>query len=672
MIRKSILSVCILFVLLSIGSAEVTRIVITEREPYQQGKSFEGIGSYEWIRGRVEFTVDPNDLANATIVDLEHAPTNDAGRVEFSADLEILAPVDLARSNRAILYDVNNRGNRVCLGQFNGGGGEDFLLRRGFIIVWSGWIAELLPAAGRLLLDAPIASLNGQPIKGVVRAEFVSNRKADRYTISHFANHGSYPPTNAGLANAVLTSRLNEADRRLVVPTSQWKLHQSYVEVNGRRSLLPKIEIEIVGGIQPAVIYELVYEAEGPIVQGLGLAGIRDLISYFKYDRSEQNPLRVGDKPAAPFAYGFGVSQSGRCLRQFLYDGFNADERGRRVLDGVIPHVAGGGMGFFNHRFASPTRHNTQHDNHLYPADVFPFTYGLSRDPFTNRQEGILTRSLADGTCPKVMHIQTSSEYWHRAGSLVHTDPSGKLDAEIPNCVRIYTIGGAQHGPGSGQVQAGGSGQLPRNPTDYRPLMRGLLTAIVAWVQEDVTPPASVYPKMADGTLVGWERKNSGWRPLPNIAYPSVIHAPEFVDRGPEFLTKRRASIQPPVRLGVYGVRVPAYKNDNNERGCLLLPTVAVPVATFTSWNLRSISIGGENELLSLAGGYIPFPRNPQSRRESADPRLSLVERYSGFDQYFTLYSEHVSRLVQDRYILEEDRPRLYQLARKHRDLFSK
>jgi hypothetical protein len=254
----------------------------------------------------------------------------------------------------------------------------------------------------------------------------------------------------------------------------------------------------------------------------------------------------------------------------------------------------------------------------------------------------------------------------------VHTDPSGKLDAEIPNCVRIYTIGGAQHGPGSGQVQVGGSGQLPRNPTDYRPLMRGLLTAIVAWVQEDVTPPASVYPKMADGTLVGWERKNSGWRPLPNIVYPSVIHAPEFVDRGPEFLTKRRASIQPPVRLGVYGVRVPAYKNDNNEQGCLLLPTVAVPVATFTSWNLRSISIGGENELLSLAGGYIPFPRNSQSRRESADPRLSLVERYSGFDQYFTRYSEHVSRLVQDRYILEEDRPRLYQLARKHRDLFSK
>jgi hypothetical protein len=671
MIRNPILTVYIVLVFISTGSAEVTRVVITEREPYQLGKVFEGVGPYEWIRGRVHFSVDPTDSANATIVDLQHAPRNDVGRVEFSADLEILAPIDLAKSNRAMLYDVNNRGNRVCLGQFNGGGGEDFLLRKGFIVVWSGWIAELLPARGRLLLDAPIASANGQPITGVVRAEFVSNRKADRYTISHFGNHGSYPPTEAGLANAVLTSRLNEADPRVVIPKSQWKLHQDYVEANGRRSLLPKIEIEIVGGIRPAYIYELVYEAYGPIVQGLGLAGIRDLISHLKYDRSPQNPLRVGDKSAAPVAYGFGVSQSGRCLRQFLYDGFNADEHGRIVFDGMIPHVAGGGMGFFNHRFASPTRHNTQHDNHLYPADVFPFTYGTSRDPFTNREEGILTRALAAGTCPKVMHIQTSSEYWHRAGSLVHTDPSGKQDAEIPACVRIYTIGGAQHGPGTGQVQEGGNGQLPRNPTDYRPLMRGLLTALVAWVQQDIEPPASVYPKLADETLVDWRQENSGWRPLKNIAYPTVIHAPEFVDRGPDFLSKRRATIQPPTRLGIYGVRVPAYKEDNNERGCLLMPTVAVPVATFTSWNLRSFSIGGENELLSLAGGYIPFNKTRESRQQSADPRISLPERYAGFDDYFARYSAHVSRLVKDRFILEEDRPRLYQLARKHRGLFA-
>jgi len=671
MIRRSILSVCILVAAISTASAAVTSITITEREPYEQGKVIEGVGPYEWIRGRVEFAVDPAVDANATVIDLKLAATNSVGLVEFSADLEILAPADLAKSNGAILYDVNNRGNHVCLGQFNGGGGDDFLLRQGFIVIWSGWIAELLPGGGRLQLDAPIATDDGKPITGIVRAEFVSDRPADRYQISHFGNHGSYPPTERGLAEAVFTRRLNETDTRVVILQAEWKWHREYVEADGRRSLLPKSEIEIAGGIQPGFIYELVYEAQGPIVHGLGLAGIRDLISHFKHAESKQNPLRVDGDPAARFAYGFGVSQSGRCLRQLLYDGFNADEQGRIVFDGLMPHVAGGGMGFFNHRFASPTRHNTQHDNHLYPVDVFPFTYGRSRDPFTDREDGILARAQATGTCPKIMHTQTSSEYWHRAGSLVHTNPEGTLDAELPECVRIYAIGGSQHGPGSGLVQQGGTGQLPRNPTDYRPLMRGLLMALVAWVQDDTAPPASVYPKLADGTLANWAQQDSGWRALPGIRYPTVIHAPEFVNRGSEFLTQRRTNIEPPLRIGSYGVRVPAYGDDNNERGCLLLPTIAEPVATLTSWNLRSREIGAESELLSLAGGYIPLPATREAREHTGDPRLSLSERYANFDDYLAKYQSHVSRLIDDRYVLEEDRLRLEQLARAHRGLFA-
>lgn len=671
MIHKVVLFVGMLIAAIPAASGAVTNIVITEREPYAQGKVIEGVGPCQWMRGRVKFAVHPKDMANWTIVDLEYAPTNSAGQVEFSADLEILAPVDLTKSNGAILYDVNNRGNRVCLGQFDGGGGEDFLLRQGFIIVWSGWIAELLPGNGRLLLNAPIATDHGKPITGIVRAEFVSDRPAERCPISHWANHGSYQPTETGLAEAVLTWRLNEVDPRVVIPRGQWKLHQEFVEADGRRSLLPKIEIEIAGGIQPGFIYELVYEAHGPIVQGLGLAGIRDLISYFKGAGEPGNPLCPGDSPVARFAYGFGVSQSGRCLRQFLYDGFNQDEHGKIVFDGVIPHVAGAGMGFFNHRFASPTRHSTQHDNHLYPADVFPFTYGKSRDPFTDREDGILAKALESETCPKVMHIQTSSEYWHRAGSLVHTDPVGKEDAKLPDVVRVYTIGGAQHGPGSGLVQPGGDGQLPRNPTDYRPLMRGLLMALVAWVQDGTAPPASVYPKLAENTLSDWNADDSGWKALPGVRYPAVIHAPEFVSRGTEFLTQRRISVEPPYRIGRYGVRVPAYGDDNNERGCLLLPTVAVPVATLTSWNLRSRSIGADTELLSLAGSYIPLPANREVREQTGDPRLSVSERYANFDDYFIKYQAHVGRLIEDRYVLEEDRPRLEQLAREHRSLFA-
>ena len=667
---RSFLS-CLVLVTQTSLVAEVTRVEISSREPYQAGEAFGDTGTYERIRGKVYFAVDPLAPANQTIVDLKLAPRNAEGRVEFAADLELLVPKDREKANGAIFYDVNNRGNRVCLRMFNDGA-DEFLMRQGYAIVWSGWIAEVLPGSDRLILDAPKASEDGKPITGLVRAEFVSNTDTERANIAHFANQGSYPPTKRGLETATLTWRLRESDPRVPIPREQWKLHQEYKEVDGRRSALPLIELEVFGGIRSGYIYELIYEAEGPIVQGLGLAGIRDLISFLKSEAGERNPLSKDGKPIARVAYGFGVSQSGRCLRQLLYDGFNADEHGRRVFDGLIPHVAGGGLGFFNHRFASPTRHNAQHDNHTYPADVFPFTYGEEEDPFTGRKEGILTKARAANVVPKVMHIQSSSEYWHRAGSLVHTDPLGKQDAVIPNEVRIYTIGGAQHGPGSGRPPSPEreSGQLPANPTDYRPLLRGLLTALDEWVHREKTPPPSVYPKIADGTLASWPESESGWRALPGVKYPEVIHQPAFADRGPEFLSRRRITIQPPKIKGHYIVRVPGYAEDDNELGCLLLPTVKVPVATFTSWNLRQREIGAETELLSLAGGYIPFAKNKAARKKTGDPRLSLEERFGDFASYQKQFEAEIAELVRKRYVLEEDVPRLKQLAEAHREQF--
>lgn len=652
------------------ATAAVVQFEVTHREPYQEGQSFGDVGAYERLRGEVRFAVDPQHAANATIVDLKLAPRNASGQVEFRADFEMLLPVDRSKSNGAILYDVNNRGNKVCLGVFNGGGADNFLMRQGFIVVWSGWIAELLPGGGRLQLHAPIATENGRAITGIVRQEFVSNKDAARLPVSHFSNHGSYPPTDHGLKTARLTRKLRESDPRILIPRDQWRLVQNHVEEDNRRSILPKIEIEIAGGISSGVIYELVYEAYGPIVQGLGLAGIRDLVSFLKHENSHANPLAVGDRSTVRYAYGFGVSQSGRCLRQLVYDGFNADESGQIVFDGLIPHVAGGGMGYFNHRFASPTRHNTQHDNHLYPADVFPFTYGLSTDPFTGREDGILIHSQKSNTTPKVMHTQSSSEYWHRAGSLVHTDPLGTKDATIPESVRIYTFGGAQHGPGSGLVRERTNGQLPSNPTDFRPAMRGLLMALDGWVRSDIEPPPSMYPRLKDGSLGNWELHHSAWQALPGVNYPTVIHRPEFVDRGREFFTHRRSAVEPPKRLGKYTVRVPAYGADNNERGCLLMSNVAVPLATFTSWNLRSRELGAETELLSLNGGYIPLAATRETRLRSGDPRLSLRERYQDYETYLAEYQAHTDRLIQNRYVLEEDRPRMNRIAEQHRPLF--
>lgn len=651
--------------------AEVSQIEIQTREPYEGGRAFGTVGAYERLAGRVTFEVNPRSDANRKVIDLELAPRNGRKRVEFSADLEILFPRDLARSNGTALYDVNNRGGRTAEGMFNGGA-DGFVMRQGYILVRSGWIAELLPDPNKLRLEVPIARKDGKPVRGKVRAEMVTDTPASRLNIAQWGGHGSYPPTEKGLKEATLTHRVREADSRIPIPRSQWRLEQRPVEVGGRKSLLPLVELSLDGGFQPGHIYELIYEAEGSLVQGLGLAGIRDLISFLKYERGERNPLRLGSgQPAVKRAIGFGVSQSGRALRQLLYDGFNADERGRIVFDGLFPHVAGAGMGFFNHRFASPTRHNAQHDNHLYPADVFPFTYGEEKDPFTGRTDGLLRAARKAGVVPKIVHTQTSAEYWHRSGSLVHTDPADERDARLPEEVRIYAIGGAQHGAGTGLAGPRGNGQLPGNPTDYRPLLRGLLTALNAWVTNGVTPPPSRYPRISEGRLVPWDEWQSRWKPIPGVRYPDVIQNPELLDHGPDFARHRRLTLLPPERKGKYRVRVPAYGPDNNELGTLMLPSVAVPIATYTGWNLRDPKIGAEQELLSLAGGYIPFARTQAERKRAGDPRPSLEERYGTYESYLVQFTAAGETLVRERYLLEEDLPRLRGLAERFKEMFA-
>jgi hypothetical protein len=664
----------VVLVLLSPGGAlaEVTRLEIATREPYLEARAFDGIGPYERLRGKVFFAVDPANPANETVIDLELAPRNGSGRVEFSSDVELLRPKDLSRANGAVLYDVNNRGNKVALGMFNTGA-EDFLMRKGYILVWSGWIAETQPGGGRLRLNAPVAAENGKPIAGPVRAEVVLEAPAQRHSLAMWANQGSYQPTERGEREGVLTWRLREKDPRIVIPRTQWRLERRWIEEAGERGQLPQLDLMVAGGLQPGYIYELVYEAVGPIVQGLGLAGIRDLLSFLKHEASEKNPLWIADqkKSAAQFAYGFGVSQSGRCLRQFLYDGFNADESGRQVFDAVVPHVAGAGLGFFNHRFASPTRHNAQHDNHLFPADQFPFAYEDEVDPFTGREDGILHRDRRRGTVPKVMHTQTSSEYWHRAGSLVHTDPAGQRDAKLPPEVRIYCFGGAQHGAGSGvAAKAPANGQLINNPADYRPLLRALLVALDEWVRTGKEPPPSTYPRISDGTLAEWRESESGWCALPGVRYPEVIQQPEHLDRGPHFPDRRRASREPPTRAGSYVVKVPAYGPDDNELGTLRIPAVAVPVATYTSWNLRNRGIGAENELLSLTGGYVPFVKSEAERRKVGDQRPALLERYHDFADFRAQYRAAVERGIERRILLSEDLTNLMRLTDSWRPLF--
>lgn len=660
--------------------AELIGLEVLKREPFAGGKAFGDVGPYEKIIGIARFALDPGHKRNTGIVDLDKAPRNKDGKVEFEADVCILAPKDLARGNSAILYDVNNRGNKLAIGMFNsGGGGNDpgegngFLFRKGYTIVWSGWSGELLPGGGRLLLKPPVAGTADKPAFGKVRFEMVTDSPADTLPLSRREGHGSYAPTAFGEKNGELTWRMREADMRVKIPREQWSLVRvplPKVE-QGVQGTLGQIRLKLAGGFRPGYIYELIYVAKDPIVQGTGFAGVRDLVSFLRHDSTKTNPLLLKGKPAIKWTYGFGVSQSGRFLRHFLYEGFNADEKDRKVFDGLMPHVAGGGLGSFNHRFAQPTRHNGQHEEHLFPGDMFPFTYGQSVDPYSKRKDGILNRLAAEDAklVPLVMHTQSAAEYWHRSGSLVHTDPLGEKDVEMPDDVRIYAFGGTQHGPVAFPPSRGIADNL-LNPGDYRPFLRALLDALDIWARTERVPPKSLYPRFEDRSLVPWQQKHTGFPSLPGVRYPEVIQQPQALDYGGNFRSHGAISVEPPDPIGPYHVRVPKSDADGNDLGCLLPPEVAVPLATYTGWNLRGRDAGAEGMLVSLAGSYIPFPRTAEERKASGDPRRSLEERYGNFDKYRALFKAECERLQKKRYLLDEDVARLGREVEKVRKPF--
>jgi hypothetical protein len=679
---RLILSLLLCLAFPSLALAEVTSLTILRREPFAGGKSFGDAGPYERIVAVAKFAVDPRDRHNQPIVDLGLAPINAKGQVECHADVVILAPKDPLKGNRTLFYEVNNRGNKLGLRMFNnapGGNdltkpgceGDGFLMKHGFTVVWSGWIDEVLFGDERLQFEAPIATDKGQPIRGLVRFETSSDTKVKSLPLSRRENHGSYSPTKEGEAKGVLTKRLKGGDARQEIPRDKWKLER--VPDNGIPVVsghLNQIRLHVEGGIEPGVLYELVCECEVPVVQGTGLASVRDLIAFLRHSAAKENPLRADGKPVIQTAVAFGVSQSGRFLRHFLWQGFNEDEQGRIVFDGLMPHVAGGGLGFFNHRFAQPTRHNGQHEDHLYPGDMFPFTYGTMTDPLSQRTDGILRVYEKTKAMPKVMHTQSAAEYWHRSGSLVHTDPLGKEDAVIPANVRIYAFGGTQHGPAADPPTRGNGDNLA-NPGDYRIFLRALLLQLRAWCRDpDARVAPSVYPKIADGTLVDWRQEATGFPKLPGVRYPQVIQQPVFADFGPLFLSNGVVDVEPPKVKGNYVVKVAKCDADGNDLGCLLPPEVKVPLATYTGWNLRRAEAGADGMLLNLTGSYVPFAKTKADRMKTGDPRLSLEERYGMFDAYQQQFVKGTESLTS--WALTEDLQRAAEGRKKVRELFPK
>ena len=642
--------------------AGLVRIQVSERSDVLSGNAQGAAGAYERIIAKAYFAVDPKLPANQIISDINLAPTNEQGLVEFSSDLYVLKPRDPAKGNGTILFEVSNRGRKGTLGMFNRAGGsldprndpdfgDKFLLEQGYTLVWLGWQFDVPRDPALMRLDAPVV----KGITGLVRAEFVPDKKIYSHSLAD-RNHVPYTVANPEDSSLQLTVRDRVDGPRRVLPRSSWQ----FAREESGKPIPDDGSVYSSAGFEPGKIYDIVYQAKDPALVGLGPTAVRDLISFLKYEGGAVTPL--GDQRRfLKRAIGFGTSQSGRFLRTFLYYGFNADEKNRKVFDAVWAHVAGGGRGSFNHRFAQPSRDGHPFFNTFYPTDIFPFTDLPETDSDTGLTAGILDRAIKAGVAPKIFYTNGSYEYWGRSASLIHTSSDGRADAALAKDTRIYLLAGTQHGAGSFPPARNSNTRNLANANDYRWVMRSLLVNLNRWISDGAEPPASQYPLAGKDQLVA-----PGAVQFPKIAgieVPKRIQRAWRADYGPDFLTKGIVAKEPPAVGKPFTTLVPQVDSDGNETTGIRSADLRVPLGTYTGWNLRTPAIGAPEELFSMVGSFIPFARTKAERQKTGDPRPSIEERYRNREDYLQKVNAALKELAATGHLRESDLPAIAKSA---------
>jgi len=625
----AVVFVWVLLALADVVAAEVVRIEVRSRDDW---------GTHERIIGRVHFAVDPAAPANRGIADIDAAPKNAAGKVEFSSDLLFFRPKDVRRARGTAFVEVVNRGRDQSLAILSGAQqrslapdawnlGDGFLLEQGFAVAFLGWQFDVRPLQG-LTFTAPVAA-----VEGLVRDAHIEIARPGGVDV---------PLTSciaeAGPSGLTLTFRTRMDETPRSIPQEDWQLAGDGCSVRVRSGL-------------GTGVYEAVYRAKGSAVAGLGLAAIRDFASYLKYG-AEGAVLR--ETPGAlQRVIGYGYSQSGRFLREFVRDGFNADERGRAVFDGLMISSAGAGGGSFNHRFAMPGQAGNSVLSVLRPVDLPPFT-----------DEGLLARPRAANATPKIFYTFSSTEYWARAGSLTHTTDDGSADVAFAASSRLYFLAGTPHSMG-GLPLTKGRDQYRQfvNFAEQRWVSRSLLVELDAWVRGDREPPRSQYPTIARGELVALE--NVHFPKVPSFPFTTYMPRVWRMDYGAQFSTTRVISIEPPKMGEPFRVLVPQVDADGNDMGGIRLPEVAVPLGTYTGWNVTIPQLSELRYLGGLVGGFEPFARTREQRTANGDSRPSIAERYSGRPDYLDKVRRAAQDLVRQRFLRSEDVPAVLQSAER-------
>jgi hypothetical protein len=656
----------LLFLLATVSSfigpsvrAEVVRVEVERREDVLYGREWGSAGAYEKLIGKIYFAFDPENPANAAVVDLHWASTNADGMVVAWADFVVLQPKTPSLRRGVAWVEVSNRGGKASLRYLNRAQsgasdptdeadfGDGLLLREGLTLIWVGWQGDLPESDGLLRLHGPRAQLPGDANTGLVRADWTVDEDQEILNLGH-RNHRAYAPTSGDHPDNVLTVRTGRMAPREVIPRENWWLLPVEGGEGGSGPLYTRIGLE--GGFKAGHIYEFVYRSNDPRIVGLGLAAIRDVISYAKYELESVFPVSTG--------IAFGVSQTGRFLRHFLYQGFNTDEGGRKAFDGMLIHTAGAGRGSFNHRFGQPSRDAHRYSAFFYPTDLFPFTSRTQRDPVTEREEGLFSAQRPEHL-PLIFYTNTGYEYWGRAASLIHTSVDGTQDVEPMENERIYHLAGAQHSGWSNPLNSDvlkdpeGIPIFRGNPVDLSFPLRSLALQMVGWVEEEGSPPPSAFPRIGDGTLV--PPSGMAFPHIPNLEAPKHIHEAYRVDYGPRWWSEGIVDQQPPALGEAFPSLVSQVDGLGNEMTGVRGWELRAPLATYTPWNLRWEAVGGADELTDFRGTFIPLSRTEEERDALGDPRPSVEALYSGIDEYLERVRASTRELVRDGFLLPED-----------------
>ena len=624
--------------------AEVIRFEVLQSAPAFEGRSFGSVGPYVKVTARATIAVDPADPRNAVIADIDKAPRNARGLVEAVADVVLLRPADPLRGNGTLLIDVPNRGTKLAPQGFDDvaqpaaseankstDAGIGFTQTQGFTIAWIGWQADIASLPNQLALKAPL--LTG--VTGAARDEFLFD-----YTRTPATATLSWPMADAS-SLAVTVRAKWDAPRETPAGLAIRATGAQTVEI-----------IRPATGFDAAALFEVTYVARDPAVLGLGFAATRDVTSFLRRNGTEANPLAAGGRSTVQRAIGFGVSQSGRFLRDFLYLGFNEDIAGGLIFDGLMPHVAGGRRIATNYRFGLNGRNPRHAQDPAWQADLFPFTYQTLFDPLTGRRDGLMLRCRLNSTCPKVIQTDSEHEWWASRASLLVTDLAGN-HIDLPPDVRAYMIAGTPHYSEPGTlVRTAPTMALPVNPMHAGPPLRALLSAMQSWITAGIEPPASRVPMRAHGTLV--DAANAVPRNIPGLPYTGIHTAASFTD----------TAVFPPKMLGAYPVFVPRADSDGMAIAGIRMLPLMVPRATYTGWNPRAQGYGA-GALFPLQGAVVPFASTRAERDAAGDPRPSLAERYADNAAYVAAVEKTALQMVAERLLLPQDAERAIELAKQ-------